>query len=75
MIFYAYDYNEFSDHGRGFYYDYQSFVPGPVAYTGEEVIDIIKEQAFEVYRIKDFIDRNYIYTDCNATERLIELMK
>jgi CDP-ribitol ribitolphosphotransferase len=75
MIFYAYDYNEFSDHGRGFYYNYQSFVPGPVAYTGEEVISIIKEQAFELYRIKDFIQRNYIYTDRNATERLIELLK
>lgn len=75
MIFYAYDYNEFSDQGRGFYYDYQSFVPGPVAYTGEEVVSIIKEQAFELYRIKDFILRNYIYTDRNATERLLELMK
>jgi CDP-ribitol ribitolphosphotransferase len=75
MIFYAYDYNEFSDHGRGFYYDYQSFVPGPVAFTGEEVVSIIKEQAFELYRIKDFIQRNYIYTDRNATERLIELLK
>jgi CDP-ribitol ribitolphosphotransferase len=75
MIFYAYDYNEFSDHGRGFYYDYQSFVPGPVAYTGEEVVRIIKEQEFELYRNKDFIHRNYIYTDRNATERLIELLK
>jgi CDP-ribitol ribitolphosphotransferase len=75
MIFYAYDYNDFSDHGRGFYYDYQSFVPGPVAYTGEEVVNIIKEQEFELYRIKDFIHRNYIYTDRNATERLIELLK
>jgi CDP-ribitol ribitolphosphotransferase len=75
MIFYAYDYNEFSDHGRGFYYNYQSFVPGPVAYTGEEVVRIIKEQEFELYRIKDFIQRNYIYTDRNATERLIELLK
>jgi CDP-ribitol ribitolphosphotransferase / teichoic acid ribitol-phosphate polymerase len=75
MIFYAFDYQEFSDHGRGFYYEYPSFVPGPVAYTGDEVVRIIKEDAFELYRIKDFIHRNYIYTDGNATERLIELLK
>lgn len=75
MIFYAYDYLEFSDQGRGFYYNYESFVPGPVAYHCPEVVDIIRTKAFELYRIDDFIQRNYIYTDGNATERLIELMK
>ena len=75
MIFYAYDYDDFSDNGRGFYYDYESFVPGPVAYQCSEVVEIIKNKAFELYRIDDFIHRNYIYTDGNATERLIELIK
>ncbi len=75
MIFYAYDYDEFSEQGRGFYYDYASFVPGPVAYTGEEVIRIIRSEAFELYKIRDFTQNNYIYTDRNATERLLELLK
>jgi CDP-ribitol ribitolphosphotransferase len=75
MIFYAYDYEEFSDQGRGFYYDYHSFVPGPVAYTCDEVVDIILEKEFELYRIDEFVHNNYIYTDQNATERLIELLK
>lgn len=75
MIFYAYDFLEFSDQGRGFYYDYESFVPGPVAYNCQEVLDIIRTKAFELYRIDDFVNRNYIYTDGNATDRLIELMK
>ena len=75
MIFYAYDYLDFSDQGRGFYYNYESFVPGPVVYHCHEVVDIIRTKAFELYRIDDFLQRNYIYTDGNATERLIELMK
>ncbi len=75
MIFYAYDYDEFSEQGRGFYYDYTSFVPGPVAYTGDEVAGIIRGEAFELYKIDNFIEKNYIYTDCNATERLLELLK
>lgn len=75
MIFYAYDYDEFSEQGRGFYYDYTSFVPGPVAYTGDEVAGIIHREAFELYKIDNFIEKNYIYTDCNATERLLELLK
>jgi len=74
MIFYAYDYDEFSEQGRGFYYNYTSFVPGPVAFTGDEVAGIIRREAFELYKIDNFIEKNYIYTDCNATERLLELL-
>ncbi len=75
MIFYAYDYDEFSDQGRGFYYEYQSFVPGPVAYHCEEVVRIIQGQAYEQSRIESFIHNHYIYTDGNATERLLGLLK
>ncbi len=75
MIFYAYDYAEFSNFGRGFYYDYESFVPGPVAYTCKDVINIIKENDFHPYKIEDFVNSNYIYTDGNATNRLAELIK
>ena len=50
-------------------------MPGPVAYTGEEVARIIRSQAFELYKIRDFTWNNYIYTDRNATERLLELLK
>mgnify|MGYP000007529153 CR=1 FL=1 len=42
---------------RGFYYDYESFVPGPVAYQCSEVVEITKNKAFELYRIDDFIHR------------------
>jgi CDP-ribitol ribitolphosphotransferase len=75
MIFYAHDYSEFSDSGRGFYYNYETYVPGPVAYSSEEVVDIIKEQDFDQYVINEFVNNNYIYTDGNATRRLIELIK
>jgi CDP-ribitol ribitolphosphotransferase len=75
MIFYAHDYSEFSDSGRGFYYNYETYVPGPVAYSSEDVVDIIKEQDFDQYVINEFVNNNYIYTDGNATRRLIELIK
>jgi CDP-ribitol ribitolphosphotransferase len=75
MIFYAYDYPEFSDNGRGFYYNYETYVPGPVAYSCEEVVRIIKAQDYDPYAINEFINNNYIYTDGSATRRLIELIK
>ena len=75
MLFYAYDYSEFSDRGRGFYYDYPSFVPGPVAYRCDELVRMIREQASTQERIEDFIQRSYAYTDGNATKRLLELLQ
>lgn len=75
MIFYAYDLEEFSDHGRGFYYEYESYVPGPVAHTGYEVTKILKENHFDLERIKEFKKIHYPKLDANATGRLIELLK
>ena len=75
MLFYAYDYNEFSDRGRGFYFDYSSFVPGPVAYSCDELVRMIREQDFTQERIVGFIQRSYTYTDGRATKRLLELLQ
>ena len=75
MIFYAYDYAAFSDLGRGFYYDYESYVPGPVAYSCKEVVEIIKMNCFERNRVKEFNDNNYLYMDGGASKRLIELLR
>lgn len=75
MIFYAYDYEEFSDQGRGFYYPYEAFVPGPIAYTCREVLDIIRDKEFQLNKVEEFIGNHYLYTDGNATERLLELLK
>ncbi len=75
MIFYAYDYEEFSDQGRGFYYNYETFVPGPVAFSCKEVLDIIRNKEFQLKKVEEFIGNHYLYTDGNATDRLLELLK
>lgn len=41
MVFYPYDLDKY-DSARGFYEDYFETVPGPVAYTTDEFIDIFK---------------------------------
>lgn len=75
MIFYAYDLTEFSDYGRGFYYDYESYVPGPVAKSGVDVAERIRENRFDLNKIKEFKKTNFTYLDGNATERLLELIR
>lgn len=75
MIFYAYDLEEFSDHGRGFYEDYQSYVPGPVVRTCKELIDIISRKDYSKDRIRDFNADNFSKLDGKARERIINLIK
>jgi len=74
IIFFAYDLEEFSDKGRGFYEDYKSYVPGPVAETARDVINIIKEEKYPIEIIKKFNAENYPNLDGMATKRIIELI-
>ncbi len=75
MIFYVYDYEEFSNKGRGFYYPYEKYVPGPVAYSGREVCELIRKNQFDISVIEEFVKSNYQYLDGNATKRLIQLIE
>jgi CDP-glycerol glycerophosphotransferase (TagB/SpsB family) len=70
LIFYAYDLDKFSDHGRGFYLPYEQYVPGPVAEDTREVIRLINENKFDLDRIRSFTRKNYQYMDGKAAERI-----
>ena len=61
MIFFAYDLDDFIEHGRGFYMDYISYVPGPVAKTASEVIDI-NEKAYSLDLLRTFRRRKLPHT-------------
>lgn len=72
MIFYAYDLEQFSKEGRGFYEPYEIYVPGPVAATTEDIIQIIKENKFDYAKIRDFREEAYTYTDGQSCKRLLD---
>ena len=81
IIFHAPDLDEFSDSGRGFYHDYEDYVPGPVTFDEGEVIDKIREisnLAFQeydsLYHMIEFVDDTYKYKDGNSAKRVYELM-
>ncbi len=75
MIFFAYDLEEFSSHGRGFYEDYQTYVPGPVVRSCREVVDIIKEDDYSQEKIKEFNKYNFTKLDGKAFHRIIKLLE
>jgi CDP-ribitol ribitolphosphotransferase len=55
MIFYAYDLEQFSDSGRGFYEDYEEYVPGPAARDTKTLINLLKKGQPDGGRTEAFI--------------------
>lgn len=74
MIFYAYDLDEFSDHGRGFYRDYKSYVPGPVVKTTDEILEVIRKKDYKLDRLQAFFEESYQYRDGKSSARLVNFL-
>ena len=68
-IFFAFDLEEYEKE-RSFYYDYESYVPGDVAKTFDEVISAIKNPRSSEEKLGTFRDFNFDYVDCNNAERI-----
>lgn len=75
MVFFPYDLDRFSDEGRGFYYEYEEYVPGEVGYTGEDIGRIIGTGGGDKERAVRFKEENYKFLDGKAVERLIHLIE
>jgi CDP-glycerol glycerophosphotransferase (TagB/SpsB family) len=75
ILFYSYDLPEYE---RGFYDDYESFVPGPIAYTQSELTNYLKDynKLSDRYHLEviDFAKQHNAYFDGQATERAVELL-
>lgn len=75
MYFYAYDLKLFEDDDRGFYENYEEYVPGKVVLNMDELMAAVgAEDRFENIR-KSFKNAAYRYTDGKSTERFMELLE
>lgn len=70
MVFFAYDLEAYGK-SRGFWQDYQTLVPGPVACDTEALIQVIQEDAFDLEQVKAFASAWNEYSDGNSSKRLI----
>jgi len=77
IIFFAYDIEKYFEK-RGVYFDYETFVPGPMVKTGEELLlklkDInqwAKEYENERKRIRKLLNE---YSDGNSTKKVIKFL-
>lgn len=72
VVYFAYDLEDYENSERGFYFDYESYVGGALAKTGEELIEIFKSGDFKDEKIAKFRDYNFDYCDKYSSRRVIE---
>lgn len=72
MVFYAYDLDEFSEEGRGFYEDYRTYVPGPVVTKTNQIAEIINEDIWQNERTMKFKKMSFSYLDGLAMKRFLK---
>lgn len=72
IIIYAYDFKIYEQQLRGFYYKFESFVPGPIAYTTKDVTDIIMNNKFNVEKVRQFSMEFCEHQDGESTNRFID---
>ncbi len=70
-IFFAFDLEEYEKE-RSFYFDYETYVPGAVAKSFDEVIEAIKNPRNDEEKLRRFRDFNFDYIDCNNTKRIFD---
>ncbi len=78
IIFFAYDLEEYIKK-RNFYYDYETFVPGPIIRNGEELIEKLRttqqwSKTFEDKR-KEIRNKFHKFHDGQSTKRILDFLK
>ncbi|MFD2044503.1 CDP-glycerol glycerophosphotransferase family protein [Ornithinibacillus salinisoli] len=76
ILFYTYDLEKYRDTLRGFYFDIENEVPGPLLRTSEDVIESIKDidQISENYQLRyeDFYNKFCDWDNGYATEKTVK---
>lgn len=73
VYFYAFDLERYEKE-RAFYFDYESYVPGPVAKDFQTLLNLLNSNVSETYRLRrnDFNFANFGTPDGKAAERIVD---
>lgn len=67
-VFFAFDEEKYTSE-RNFCFDYKTELPGEIAKTTEEVVDLLRAE-FDEEKNKKFRDKNFDFLDCNSAKRV-----
>lgn len=69
-VFFAFDEEKYTEE-RNFCFDYKTELPGEIAKTTEEVIELLRAEPDEE-KNKKFRDRNFDFLDCESAKRVAD---
>ncbi|NWK85318.1 CDP-glycerol glycerophosphotransferase family protein [Staphylococcus sp. GSSP0090] len=70
MLFYAFDLEDYIT-SRDFYEPYETFVPGKIVESFNDLIVALDQKDFEVEKVEPFLDKHFKYQDGRSSERLV----
>ena len=73
LYFYTYDYDEYVSK-RDFYTDFKKELPGVISGDAKKIIDAIKNNNYDLEKIKAFSDKYINITDEKVCERIVAFM-
>ncbi len=73
MVFFAHDLDDY-ELERGFYYEFRSFIPGPLFEETESFIEWLKMGDFDTSKVKSFKEKFFDYTDGQASRRIVDYL-
>jgi len=74
QIFYPYDLADYEIES-GFWGPYEDVVPGPVVQSTDEIIELIREDDFDLQQVKDFSERWNTYSKGQSAKALVAYLK
>lgn len=60
---------------RGLYIDYEEFAPGKIAYSEDELVQVIKSGDFEVDKVKKLKNEFFDFLDGNSAKRIAKFIE
>ena len=74
VLFFTYDLENYLANERGFYYDFKTTVPGPIVYTSDELIDVIKNNEFDKSKLLEFVKTQFDDIDGQSSKRVVDFL-
>ncbi|MBR5047022.1 MAG: aminoacyl-tRNA hydrolase, partial [Eubacterium sp.] len=72
VFLYAFDQDWYIRQDRGFYFDFEETAPGPIAHTMDDLIRLIRDQAWDPDRVQAFARLHNDFFDNRSAARLVD---
>ena len=74
IIFFVYDYDYYLKDDRGFYFDFESTVPGPIVFTCGELVKVIGDACFDKSKLSGFVHSQFNEIDGQSSARIVDFV-